>query len=519
MSSKDSSDVIDVESRVVSTVTVDDSPAAAIEATPTLPASLEQALVPAFEAKTEIAKADIAITAAKALVDEIVKADIAKIDTSTKDGEEKIRALLRRCVKQRTGTKNAYETWNRPLLDAQKGLREVVKKVEEIVQPHENALGAIVERIDAEREAEKQRKIEAERARIEALRTKITGLSDATVAAVSMTSAQVEAKVGELQELSITDAEDSFGEFSEEAAALRGRVISTLLEMFRSKRAAEEEAVRLDDERRRQQEEQRLREIEAGLRVRITAIQSKAFSAMGKPAAQIKQVLDDLVLHEPLALEFESLYDEALQVWQTARTSLETMHASQKQLEEHQAEAARLQRQRELEERERAQAAERERLAAEEATKPAPQTIVPPQTNDEREMVDEEFRLTAQDAAAIADDHNSAGEKAAAMAENQAFVADFMSGELPAEEVRLAPAMSQYASRADFEEARALFVAQSTWDRSTVGGVMDDILGTLDMGDYPTTDAGTLTAVSLLLNPEIQAALRERQAELLKQGS
>lgn len=555
------SDVVDVEARIVSVQTIEEKhpsstaiQVAAEKMVATAVVPLDKSLVAPFEAKTEIAKADVAIAAARAVVKEVEDAKVDEIDVSTEDGEKKVRALLKRVVKQRTGTQAAYEAWNRPLLDAQKGVRAVVKQVETIVQPAEDKLAAIVAEIDNARELARQREIEREQARIKALREKVTSIPSILPSAVSMTSAQVETELRTLQDIVITSDETSYGEFSDEAAALRASTVGQLLEMFNAKKAAEDERVRLDAERVAAQERERAAEIERGLRQRIAGLQQLAFSAMGKSAADIKAILDELVAKEPLALEFGDLHKEAANTWGMAKVMLENAYAGQKRMEDQQAENERVARE-QAAERQALEVARAEAEASEKAKRAAALAEV---SRLGQEIEAEEFQLKPSDApfqvpagpaaeealetalAELCPLHDTASEKAMAMEASRQEVAETLlelaSGaectkdvvEEPvidaeiydgqtATEARqlLEPVMSMCADRAGYEEARALFLAAKITTNGTAHEVAMAVVDSLNFADFPLPEVGELAIVSLLLHPEVRGALRIWQESLI----
>ena len=366
MSAREQMDAIDVDARVIDADAAGEQP---LQMALANGESLELRLVPALAAQAEIAKANPALALMRKLVVEI-KNELPTLNVATKEGEKRARELRASCVSLRTSTDKAYEAWNKPLLEAQRGIRAVVKEVAEGVAPVETQLDTLIKNIDAAREAEKLRKFEAEQARIAALRTKIEDIMGVTVAAVKLTSAEIDAKIRELQDLVIEDTEESFGEFSDEASGLRGRVIGELLEMSSAKRAQEDQAASLERQRQEQLEAERQATARRALQAKIDAIKAKAFDAMGKTAAQIQGVLEQLQGMEPLALEFGDLWADADAAWRGA-VHMVTNARNAQRLTEEQAESLRreqaeLQRQRDEQaaaERARAQEAERQAQA------------------------------------------------------------------------------------------------------------------------------------------------------------
>lgn len=518
--SMEKNDVIDVESRVVS-VNTDDSSAAATETTPVQQVVLlEQSLVPAFEAEKQIALANPAIVQLNALKAEISAAKVQEINVGTKEGEERVRALLKRCVKLRTGTDAAYKAWNRPLLDAQKGVRRVVEQVAEGISPEETELASIIQKIDDAREAERQRKIDEEQARIAALRQKISALIATPVAAVKLTSAEIDTEIRALQDLAITDAADSFGEFFEEADGVRAGVISQLLEMSRSKLEAEQRKAALDAEAARQREAAKQAEIERGLRAKIDAIKAKAFEAFGKTAKQLDTLRSAVRSMEPLPLEFGDLYVEAMRDWNTAFNMVNNAYVAQVASEERQAEQDRVAAEQETERKRLAAEAkaraeeERQRLAAANPPAPAPTPAPAPAPTPTPTLVTDEDRDESTMPAGVRGDEALDLALASATPAQISDAAEQLAAGLDLEPELT---MSMFASLEDYYAAKALRSLREVWgdEHAAVNVIAGDILNVLATGDFPTEQASELDLISLLLHEPVLECLRARRAALI----
>jgi hypothetical protein len=525
-----SDNVIDVDARVVAS-TIESAPfpaevaveaAAAVAAAAAPPAEVsELKLVPAIIAQNEIVKANPALILMRQLIARI-ELELPTINVGTKEGEERARKLRAECVKLRTTTDKAYEEWNKPVLAAQRGIREVVKQVETGITPVEAKLHAMIQGVETAREAEKQRKIKVEEDRINALREKITStFVSVPIAAVKMTSAEIDAKVRELQDLVITDAEDSFGEFSLEAEGLRARTISEIMDLGRAKREQEDQAARLEEQRLQQLEADRRATAERALQAKVDAIKAKAFDAFGKTAAQIKEIHAQLQDMEPLALEFGEMYGAASAAWQQTLHMVANAMASQQQLEEQQAEAKRQQdeldrqrREREAEELRQAQAAAAAAREKAEREDRIEKRIVNLRLNGEHlealstqqlvEIIDRVNKLAI--------DQDAFGERQAEAEElrtqvlaklGDAYTAAFQAQKRRDEE-QAAREEQERIRAAEFEErqARALDSEAANFDE-----IADNVIGALMEADYPCEMGDRKLVAVLLTNSQVQSAL------------
>lgn len=537
MSAREAHDVLDVEARIIESDAFESTAAAPTSAP--APQAQELNLLPALTAKAEIAKANPAVANMKALLARI-QAELPTLNVGTKEGEKRARELRAECVKLRTSTENAYKAWNAPLLEAQRGIREIVKSVSDGIEPVEAELDAMVKNIEAAREAEKQRKLEIEQARIAALREKITTtFVNAPVAAVKMTSAEIDEKVRELQDLAINDAEDSFGEFSDEAEALRGRVIGELLELSRAKRTQEDEAARLERQRQEQLEAERRATADRALRAKIDAIKAKTFDCFGKTAAQIKRIRDELVKLEPSEVEFAEMHAEARATWlqtsdmvaqawmsqvstETRQAALERETAQLRQQQEAQAAAER--RQREAKEADERAKAERD------ARVEVRMQNLRAATRVSNGMASVQINSTIETVLALAVDTDNFGDRldealalkaevvrdleyafeAAAQAEAAEFERQRRSRELAAEDNRkAAEAQARINAEREAAEARELDVLADSF-YMLASNVVDALVTVI----YPEECPTEVRILTILTHPKVQAAMAKRLQEL-----
>lgn len=492
-------------------------------------------MLPALVAKNEIAKANPAIAQMQALVAKI-QAELPKLDVNTKEGEARYRELRRECVSLRTGTKAAYESWNKPLLEAQRGVRSIVDQVTTGISAHEKTLDDAIKAKEHAAEEERKRKAEAEHARIAALRVKITAIAEVPADAVSLSSAEIDAKIRELQDLQITDGAESFGEFSDEATALRAQVVTKLLEMGAARRAIEDEAARLSALAAEQVERERQAALEKGLRDKIAGYQALALRVFGKSSQEIKGLLDELHAMEPLALEFGDIYNEAATTWaqttqlianaQKAQESIEAQQAEQQRIA---AEQADTQRRLEAEERTRRETAEAQERAAAEAAR---------QEEERRQRIQvriDNLRMNGEglegqscdyliqvilDVNKVVIDQDSFGERVVEAEElrtqvlaklGDAYTEAFQEYKRRAEEEERAAE----ARRVDERDRIAKLARALDPEAENFADIVDSVLQFLGDGDYPTEGCGDLAILELLTNENVQHEMCRRRDALL----
>jgi len=227
-----------------------------------------------------------------------------------------------------------------------------------IIKPEEDRLLALRDVWDAEREAEKAAKAEAERKRVQGIRNRIEGFMLNAVTASSGSAEAIREHTTRLSETVI--AESEFGEFTEEAKSKRADTVKWLRERQQQATEREAEARRLAEERAQLERERR------------------------EAAERERQVLEARALDEGLAREAREREAARLRAEQerAAAELRAQQEAHAKLVREQQAEIARQQaeidaeRQRQADEaariereKQEAIAAEAERVAAEEQRK------------------------------------------------------------------------------------------------------------------------------------------------------
>lgn len=207
-------------------------------------------------------------------------------DLSTKAGEDAARAHRKELVTIRTSAAKIYDQLNAPLLDAQRQARKIRDEITTTAEKYEGPIDAAIKAREAEREADRLRKAEAEAARIKMIRDRITNIASLPTLAVDLCSADIQAVINDLG--NSVFSEERFGEFLDEAEELATTIGHKLSAMRDGVAAREAEALRLAAERA---ELERLR-AEQAERDRKAAEQRASEEAAA--AAKLKQEQDDL---------------------------------------------------------------------------------------------------------------------------------------------------------------------------------------------------------------------------------
>lgn len=278
----------------------------------------------------------------------------AKYDINTTAGEKTARELRQKCISVRAGAEKLYKELNAPVLEVQRKWREKVKAIETAVSPLEDPLDKAIKAKEVEREAEKQRKIQEEQARIAALREKISAISKIPAAAVKMTIEQLQQQLLDLQSIVISD--DTFGEFLDEAEVLRNETVTQVNDLLQSKQRDEAERARVAKESAELELKRRADALAADLQAKIMAINSTPLHGMGKNSAELATILAGL--QAPDALVFGEMLPLANAAYDSATTMLGNMIATAKAAEKTAADQA--ERQRHLDEQEAEAARQRE---------------------------------------------------------------------------------------------------------------------------------------------------------------
>jgi len=228
-------------------------------------------------------------------------------DINTGAGEKVARELRGQCVTLRTRTEALYKTRNAPLLEAQRQMRAVKAEIEAGIAPHEAKLDKAITDKEAAKEVERQARLAAEAARVDALRARITAVAALPAKAALLDSSGILDLIGPLQ---LLDA-SSFEEFEDEFEGLAIDIESQLCQMMQAAAGREQQ---VKDLAAREAKLQAQREEDARiavLRQQIADIKAWPLKALSMNAARTANYLDDLLLTS-LAVFSGELHQEAI---------------------------------------------------------------------------------------------------------------------------------------------------------------------------------------------------------------
>lgn len=223
----------------------------------------------------------------------------AKYDIRTKDGMAKAKELRTLAVRIRTTADKAKVEAKRPIDQSGKLLLEHFNKLAELAKAEEAKHNAAIEAEEARIAAEKQRKLDEERERVEALQAKVDSIRMFPSTLDGATSEQLRAAVEEWAAKSLTKAEYE-DHFEDGVIALEGTVrqlrgmLASALEREEAARKAEADRLELDrlraEQARRDAEEVERQAAAAA----AAAEQQRQLEAQQAAMAKQQQIMQDL---------------------------------------------------------------------------------------------------------------------------------------------------------------------------------------------------------------------------------
>jgi hypothetical protein len=261
-----------------------------------------------------------------------------------------------------------------------------------IIEPEERRLKALRDGYDADREAERVAKAQAEQRRVDTIRAMIDDMRSIPVGLVDASAEKIAGALDDLDMFEVTSA--AFDEFVDTAHLTRTDVLAKLRDMHAAAVRRAEEAAQLAAERaalakQRAEQEERERVAVAdrqrvdAIKATITSISQSPGMAIGAPIERVSAVIERIAKCMAES-DFAEFADEAAATAASAVAQLtnirETMIAQQKAAEELAAQQIEIAHQQAAIDAERQRIADEEaaRLRAEEdAAKPISITIVP----------------------------------------------------------------------------------------------------------------------------------------------
>ncbi|WP_343499685.1 hypothetical protein [Achromobacter denitrificans] len=280
-----------------------------------------------------------------------------QFDVTTTAGDKAARAARAKCVTIRTSAKKVYETWNAPMLEKQRAMRDLVATITAEVEKIELPIDAQIKAEEARKAEIKAAKEAAELARQQAIQTRINAIGQYPVQAAGKSAADIAVLLAAVAELPITT--ELYEHRAGEAMQLHAEVVAKLEQMHGAALAQEQEAARLAAERAELEEQQRRlqaeREAENAHQEAARAEQARKDA---EAAAALKRQQDEA------AAALRAQQDEI----DRQRREFEEQQAAARRVEQEKAEAA-AREQQEKEAAARAEAEQAERARQEEAAR------------------------------------------------------------------------------------------------------------------------------------------------------
>ncbi|QRQ86287.1 hypothetical protein [Cupriavidus oxalaticus] len=269
---------------------------------------------------------------------ELRTAGAEAFDVKNTEGNKEAREFVQRCVSTRTATEEAYTQWNRPILAAQKRVREkrdeILAAVKEIEQP-------VKEQIDAEqkrKDEERITKARAESARISVHQACLNAIAALPKDYLTASSADVSAAIRDLESPEYLGQRD-WEEYADQAKEAVATALTTLRAHLDNAKAREElaamkaqqeaeAAARRAEEAKVEAERKRV----AGIKDRIHAIEIAPTTCIGLGTKAIQQRIDALA--REAADDFAEFQAEAGAAIEAALGNLNTMLAAARDAEE-----------------------------------------------------------------------------------------------------------------------------------------------------------------------------------------
>ncbi|WP_321905182.1 coiled-coil domain-containing protein [Paraburkholderia tropica] len=220
---------------------------------------------------------------AKRLADAKTLAEAATFDVTTTAGMAvavKHRATFRDI---RVASEKARKERKAPILEIGKLLDSRQKEIEAEIEPYESRFDDVIKVEEARKEAEKQARAAAEKARVDGIRKRIAEIQAIPAMLVGKQSETIAAAVESLESVEVTL--ETYQEFAGEAEMVKIAAVAKLGEMLTAQLAAEAEAKRLQQER---EELARLR-AEADERERVAAAERAEQERIARVAREAEE--------------------------------------------------------------------------------------------------------------------------------------------------------------------------------------------------------------------------------------
>lgn len=167
-------------------------------------------------------------------------------DLTTTKGDKEARADRLECVRLRSSLEAMRKELKAPALERSRLIDDEAKRINAAILALEEPIDEQIKAHEAAREAERQRKAEAEQRRVDGLRDRISQIAAVAQRAAGKPAAEIQAK---LQLIVAIPIGDDFAEFKEQATRVHAETLESLRQMHEAAVAQEAEAARIAAER------------------------------------------------------------------------------------------------------------------------------------------------------------------------------------------------------------------------------------------------------------------------------
>lgn len=241
--------------------------------------------------------------AAVALKSEKTEAELRELVKSSADivavidpaGREQAHRIAMNLKKARVAIEQTGKAAREDATAFSKAVIAEEKRLVSILTPEEERVFGLRDAYDAQLEAERQAKIAAERARIEAIKKDIAEIHDVAIGVVGKSSQVIEAALSHVENIEAT--EGRFAEFAPDAQRVLAETVNKLMEMHQKaveaeNAAAEAKRIQLAEEARIAAEREELARLRAEQAERERKAKEEADRIAAQQAAEAKRLAD-----------------------------------------------------------------------------------------------------------------------------------------------------------------------------------------------------------------------------------
>lgn len=258
-------------------------------------------------------------------------------DVATTEGLDAAREARRVIRAPRYELEKLRKAAKAPILALGKQIDARAETITEQLLVLETPIDDQIKKREAEVEAARQAKVEAERKRVEALRQKLQNIAGAPARVANQRASIIRTELEDLQSLVIE--EDEYAEFTEQARATREVVLQQLTTLHAERQAFEAEQERIRQEREQLEADRRRQEQEAAAERQRQAA-AKAKQEAEERARREQQEREDRERRERIEAEDRERRERQAREDAERRAEAERLEAQRRELEE-QAEAQR----------------------------------------------------------------------------------------------------------------------------------------------------------------------------------